>query len=229
MISGKQFKNMADYMFSGIPGYTPPTSTFTATPDTYVDTSLPGSIVLSGTITQNDGTVDSWAINEGVTPTPIATGTNLTPSTTLTGGSIPSSPGTYNYYLTVYYTDSNGDPQSFIESITVVVTAAFKYGQLSGPGDNITVPGDLTAPLEAALTVTDKATIINIFSLVAAVTARVVFVVPDSYGTVTAIEDGAGLDITSQFNVIVDAGNNRKIYCSINTIAPATYYYKFIF
>jgi hypothetical protein len=235
MISGKQFKNMIDYMLQGglsssrVGGFIDPTATFTAAPTSYTDSLLPVSIVLSGTITPNSGVVTSWAITAGTSPTPIAVGTNNVPTVTLSGGSIPAAIGTYNYYLTVYYTDSNLATQSFLVSSMVIISATALYGQLANPGENIIIAADLTPGIEATLTVTDKATMINVFNIIALNTARIVIVVPDSYGTVTAIEDGSALDVTSQFNVIVDAPNTRTIYVSLNTVTPATYSYKLIF
>lgn len=227
MISGRQFKTMVDYMFSGAAGFTAPVATFTPSISEYPDTSLPASVILSGTITPNDGTITSWSINEGVNPTPIATGTGTTVSHTLS--SVPSVIGTNNYYLTVFYTDINAASQSFVLSCTVTVTATALVGQLALPGDDIIIPGDLTPGIEATLSTTSKLAMINVFPIVAANTSKIIFVIPDSYGAVVRIEDGAGLDVSSQFNLVVDAPNSRKIYTGINNVTPATYNYKIVF
>ena len=70
---------------------------------------------------------------------------------------------------------------------------------------------------------------VNVFSIIAANTGRIVMTIPDSFGSVTSIEDGAGLNVLSQFNAVVDVPNLRTIYVSINALTPATYDYKFIF
>lgn len=229
MISGKQFKNMVDYMFSGIPGFVEPTATLNAVPDTYVTSAVPASIALSGVITPNDGVITTWAITAGTSPTVLATGTGNTPTHTVTGVDIPTTAGSYIYYLTVTYTDSNSASQSFVVSTTVVVTAAALFGQLTNPTDDITVDTDLTPAIEATLTSTSKADIINLFTVTAANTARILFVIPDSYGSVTSLEDGAGLNVLNQFNAVTDVANNRIIYTALNTVVPGTYDYKFVF
>lgn len=220
---------MIDYMFSGAAGFTAPAAIFNANPNTYVSTAVPATDVLSGTITPNNGTIVSWSITAGTNSTPIATGTGINVTHTLNGANVPTTIGTHTYYLTVTYTDNNNATQSFVVATNIIVTAAARFGQLAGPTDNITTPAGLTPAIEATLTTTSKGVMINLFSVTAANTGRIVFVVPDSYGTVSSIEDGAGLNVLNQFNVVVDAGNNRRIYVSINTVVPGSYDYKFIF
>lgn len=226
MISAKQFKNSIEYMFSGIPGFIAPTATFYGVPPNYSLSSIPASIILTGVITPNTGIITNWSISDAVN-TVLATGTNNSPTYTISAP--PSSTGQYTYYLTVFYTDTNGGAQSFVVPTIISVTADASFGQLASPADNISIPGDLTPAIEATFTITNQQTIINLFSVVAPNTGRIVFVIPDSYGIVTAIEDGGALDVLSQFNIVPDPGNNRQIYVGINAATPATYLYKFIF
>ncbi len=91
------------------------------------------------------------------------------------------------------------------------------------------MPGDFTSPMESALSSSSKTLIINLFDVIAIGTGRLCFVIPDSYGTVTDLEDNTDSSVLSQFNIVVDAVNSRKFYVSINAVTAATYKYKFIF
>jgi hypothetical protein len=232
MISAKQLKNIIDYMMTDSTDNLAPTATFTITPDTYTLTAVPASVSLSGAITLNDGTLTSWAITESASGTAIATGTGTSVSATLPAvGTIPTSVGTYTYYLTVYYTDATGTASSILVSDSLSVTAEALIGQLNGTED-LVLPADLTGGMEATLSTTDKATLINLFTVTASAAAgygRIIFVIPDSYGVVSSIEDGAGLDVLSQFNVIIDAPNSRTLYTAINTVTTGSYDYKIVF
>tara|TARA_B110000037_G_scaffold198697_1_gene237810 strand:+ start:3847 stop:4527 length:681 start_codon:yes stop_codon:yes gene_type:complete len=226
MISAKQLSKVLAVSFSGGSSFMAPTSTFIATPASYSVSAAPASVTLTGTITPNNGTDITWTITNGV-GTIIAVGTGNVVSHTL--AAVSTTVGTDTYNLNVSYKDLTLATLSMVVTTSVLITTAAMIGQLSNPTDVITTPAELTPAFEALLTVTDQATIINVFDLVAAFTGRLVFVLPDSYGTLTAIEDGSGLDVSTQFNTVVDASNNRVIYISINVVTPATYNYKIVY
>lgn len=225
MISGKQLKQVLDYSFTNGSSFLGASCTFMATPSTYTTIAVPANVPLTGIVTPNDAVNISWNITNP-SATVISSGMGLTPSYTLTGGDIPTTVGSYTYTLNVTYEDTLGNTYSVSCPTTIGVEVAAAYGQLPGPGDNIVIPGDLTAPIEATFTTSTQTALMNLFSYAAAVTARMVIVVPDAYGTVVSITDNTSSDITAQFNVVVDAPNNRKIYVSNSTIAPGTYYFQ---
>ncbi len=224
MISARQNKNMLEWMFASGADFTAPTAIFTVSPNTYTTAAVPAGVTLSGTITLNDATLTDWTIMQGTTM--LATGTGTSVSHALV--TIPSAVGTTSYSLVVNYTDNNSNALSLVVPTSVVVTAVGLYGQLA-TGVDIAISTDLTALIEATLTSTSKSVIINAFDIVAATTGRIIFIIPDSYGTPTDLEDGSGLDVSSQFNQVVDAINSRTIWTSINMVIPATYTYKFVF
>jgi hypothetical protein len=227
MISGRDLKNVLTQSFTNGTSFLAPTASFIATPSTYTVSSLPASVILSGTITPNNGTLITWTItNSGGTV--IATGSGVNVTHTL--ASVPSAVSTNVYNLNVTYTNATaGTTAVIVVATSVVVTAAGKVGQINSPTATITIPGDLTAPYEAALVVETKTQMINLFPIVAANTGRIVIVIPDSYGTVSIIEDGAGLNALPQFNATLDPTNSRTIYSSVNIVTPGTYNYKIIF
>lgn len=227
MISAKEMKLVIEYMFSGTPGFISPTSVFTSSPVSYTTSSVPSSVVLSGTITPNGGTITSWSISDS-TSTVIAGGTNSVPSYTLTGGSIPTSVSLNSYFLTTYYTDSNGTALSYVVSTSFSVDTSILVGQLS-TGTDISVPADLSSGIESTLTTTTQQNIINLFDIVASTTGRVIFVIPDSIGVVTDISDNTNSSVLTQFNIVIDSSNNRKIYTQINQVTPALYKFKISF
>lgn len=224
MISARQTKNVIEYMFGTSSGFIAPTATFSVAPNTYDVNSIPGGISLTGSITPNDGVVTGWSITLGATT--LASGTGNSVSHSLV--TIPSTIGSYVYNLAVSYTNNLGANLSIIVPTTVVVTAIGLFGQLA-TGVSIVVPADLTGGIEATLTSTSKATIINPFVVTAATVGRIIFTIPDSYGVVSYLEDGAGLDVLNQFDALYDAVNFRTIYTSINQLTPASYTYKFVF
>jgi len=225
MISGKQLKQVLDYSFTNGSSFLGASCTFIATPSTYTTTSVPVNVPLTGIITPNDALNISWTITDPSNSV-LQSGIGNTPSYTLTGGDIPTTVGSFVFTLNVTYEDSLGNTYSVSCPTTIGVEVAASYGQLPGPGDNIVIPGDLTAPIEASFTTTTQTALMNLFSYAAAVTARMVIVVPDAYGTAVSITDNTSSDITAQFNVVVDAPNNRKIYVSNSTITPGTYYFQ---
>jgi len=226
MISGKQLKQVLDYSFSAGTDFLAPIASFTATPSIYTTITLPTTVVLTGSIIQNDGSDISWTITD-LAGTTIAFGTNNNVSHTLV--TIPTSVSSNIYNLNITYINtSTGLTQSLIVPTSVVVTTAALVGQMDSPTQDIAIPEELI-PYESLLTSTTQVAVMNLFSVVAANVGRIVFAIPDSYGAVTQIEDGVGLNVIAQFNMVVDSANNRKIYTTINVLTPGTYNYKLIF
>lgn len=227
MISGQQLKEVIEHMFSGTAGFILPTATWTSYPLSYPATTLPASVSLYGVITGNSGVITSWSITDSSAAV-LATGTNGSPSVSLTGGLIPSTIGLNTYFLTVFYTDANGAASSFVESTSFSVTSDVSIGQLA-TGVDIILPADLTGGIESTLNVTTQQDIINLFDVVATTTGRVIFVIPDSLGSVTDISDNTNSSVLTQFNEVDDTANNRKIFTQINQVTPATYKFKISF
>jgi hypothetical protein len=231
MISGKQVKQILEYSFTAGTGFLAPSSTFIATPSLYTVDTVPGSVILSGVLLVNDGLNITWTITN-------AGGTVLTSGSVAVGvsvanishslGVIPSSASSNIYNLNVTYEDTTGTTFMFTVPTTVTVTASAKIGQLDNPTDNILVAADLV-PFEAGLTLTTQDNIINLFSIVASNTARIVIVIPNAYGTVTDISDNTDSSVLAEFNVVNDGPGARKIYVGTLPLTPATYYYKITF
>jgi hypothetical protein len=226
MISGKQLKKVLDHSFTAGTGFLAPTASFIANPSTYTITSVPTSVVLNGTIIPNDGVILSWTITD-ISGTTLAFGSGNSISHTLAVTPTLVSSNIYNLNIT-YTNTSTGLAQSLIVPATVVVTTAALVGQMNSPTQDITIPADLT-PYEPFLASTTQVAVMNLFPVVSANVGRIVFAIPDSYGAVTQIEDGVGLNVIAQFNMVVDSANNRKIYTTINVLTPGTYNYKLIF
>jgi len=229
MISARQLKNILDKTFSGTPitSFVAPTAVLTVTPNSYTTNLVPGSVAFSGTITPNEGTFVSWELkNSGGTV--LTTGSSNSVSYTL--NSPPSSLGTYVYSLYTSYTNPNTlATEVLITNVNLVVGVNAKFGQLDGPSRNITNAADLTTPLENALDEKSKLQLINLFSLTAAISARAVIVIPNSYGTVIDIQDNSDQTIINQLTLVNDNINNRKIYVSDLLTPTVTYYFKVVF
>ena len=232
MISAKQTKNILSHMFSTVSGFNAPTATFAVAPTTYDDLSVPapGGVTFSGTITPNDaiapvGAINGWSIMNGATT--LASGTGNTVAHTLV--TIPSVIGTYSYNLVVSYTDNLAQILSLIIPVTIIITGVGYYGQLALPGDTITIPADLTAPILATFTSTTQPTMINLFTVTAVNTGRVVLVIPYSWGTLSDISDNTNATVLSEFTLVDDPGNSREIYTTDLALVPGTYYYKVTF
>jgi len=229
MISAKQLKKLLDYSFT-----TPtssgavPTATFSANPNMYGTTVLPTSVALTGVITLNGATNLLWDIT---TPDGTLLNTGFTTSVfhTLSGAAVPSVAGSTTYTLNVSYSNRTGTGfnASFLTSVTV--TDVVKVGQLPDPGDDIIASADLTVFIEDTLASLEITEVINLFSVNAINTGRILMVIPYSFGTVTSIQDNLDVVITSEFNVVDDSTNSRKIYITQNVLTPATYHYKFTF
>ena len=228
MISAQQMKEVINYMFSGTPGFIAPTSIFTSSVASYSVTNPPGSVVLSGIITPNNGIITSWSIADSSSAV-LGTGTNNSPSVTLSGsGLLPSTIGLKTYFLTTFYTDTNGVNLSYVVPVSFNVTSNILIGQLS-TGVDIILPTDLDSTIENSLASTTQDTVINLFDVVATTTGRCIFVVPDGLGSVTDISDNTNSSVLSQFNLVIDGTNSRKIYTQINQVTPGTYKFKLLF
>jgi len=154
------------------------------------------------------------------TNTNIGSGSGTSALVTLTGISIPTTVGSYTYTMTVTYLDSASVTQTVICVVSLLVTSAALYGQINNPSQAIVLPADLT-PYLPSLTVSNQSIIINLFSVVATNTGRIVIVVPDSYGTVTSITDNTSSNITAQFSVVNYVANNSKFH---TTTSDLTHY-----
>ena len=87
----------------------------------------------------------------------------------------------------------------------------------------------MTAPIEATLSALSKTQAINLFTINALNTGRIVIVVPNSFGTLLDIADNTDSSVISSFNLVVDTPNNRKIYVSKLALTPAVYRYKLVY
>lgn len=227
MISSEQLKQVLTFSFLNGSSFLPPSCTFTATPTSYDEDNIPATITLSGVVIPNDGTNIQWTISNSV-GSPIGAGLGTSIAVTLSGLSVPSSLGVYNFTLTVTFLDGAGNTQSINTVVSIFVTAVSLYGQINNPTQTITVASDLT-PYLSSLTSTNQGTLINLFLVQALNTGRIVIVVPDSYGVVSDISDNTDASVISQFSVVYDVANNRKIYTSLVAVTAGDYYYKVIF
>jgi hypothetical protein len=228
MISAKQLKGILDKSFSTEPilSFTPPSAILTASPDTYTTITVPASITFSSTIVvPGTLTLLSWDLKDELDN--ILT-SGVTTNVSYVLNTPPSTVSTPTYNLVVYYS-YEGTSYSIIFPATVIISVESLVGQLANPGDDITIPGDLTAPIEATLTSKTKLQVINLFAITAAVTGRIVLVVPDSYGTLLDIQDNTDSTVLSQFDLVLDPTNSRRIYVSISALTPATYNYKLVY
>jgi hypothetical protein len=209
-------------------GFNPPTAEFFINPSSYTNLDVPGAggVLLSGNITPNDGNITGWAILEGATT--LSTGVILAPEYLLQN--IPSTVGSYNYSLSVTYENNLGTKLSLVVPVTLSVTSVGYYGQLALPTDDIPIPigVPLSAGVLATFTSSTQTVMMNLFSITAVNTGRIVLVVPYSYGQISDITDNTDNTVLSQFNFVDDPGVSR-IYTTINTLTPGTYYYKLVF
>ena len=232
MISAKQVSNILARSFTGGDSILSPKASFIAIASSYVEGASPDPVVLSGSIIENDGVDITWSIKDSSDVTLISdsTGSNMYPNFTIV--SPPTSVGVYTYTLYINYKNDLGESQPAITILTTVTvsTPAF-VGKLSGPGVDLVSAGDLTTAIENTLTSMTSSQLINPFIISDEVTARVVIVVPISYGVVVAIEDNTDTNVLTpgQFNTIYDAANLRNIYVSNETLSIADWRYKVIF
>jgi hypothetical protein len=228
MISARQTKNIIEYMFGTSSGFIAPTAIFTASPSAYNSASIPTGTFLNGTITLNDALLatTAWAITYGATTLATGTGTSVAHSLV----AIPATIGSYTYNLTVSYVDDNNANVSIVIPTVVSVTAVALYGQLVSGSDTSSLATLNLAISASTLSSTSKTLLINplAITLVETPNGKVIFVIPDSYGAVTSIEESS-VDILNQFNVTVDTANSRTIYTSILDLTPSTITYKIVF
>lgn len=219
MISARQTKNIIEYSLLGVTAFIEPEIDFSISPNNYLSNAIPGTITLSGSIVANDATNISWIFMQGVSV--LASGTGLSPLFVVN----PAPTITKEYSLLVTYT--GGATSQFLVK-TVTVTDPGLYGQLTGPTDNIIVESDLD-PFVGGLDEGGEELFINLFTITAAATARLVIVVPHSYGIPTDIVDDNGDSVYSEFNLIDDVGDSRYIFTGINTVTPGTYKFKVVY
>jgi hypothetical protein len=230
MISARQFKNILQNAFTGnnALGYTPPTITFIANPLEYDTSAIPSNVVLSGVITPNNGTNLSWGIFENAGTTPIITGTSLTIN--YTDVTPFTTPGVSIYKLVVNYTTPTGTAAPTItKTININVTTQSFVGQLANASSNITSAADLTPAILSTLFSKSKSQIVNPFYLDLQNNAKIVFVIPDNYGTVANIMDNTDQNVLNSFTVYPDSANARRIYVANNLTTPSTVRYQFVF
>jgi hypothetical protein len=228
MISARQLKNILDNSFSSnsVSGFAAPTAILTATPDYYYESDTPISVTIDGVITPNDGVSITWDLRDSSNVSLIS-GFGNTISHVLLAE--PTTVGVYTYTLIIDYQDANGSNFTTNATVNVTVLAKTLVGQLALPGDDITIPGDLTPAIEGTLTDLSQLQSINLFTITAVNTGRIVIVVPDSFGTLLDISDNTDSSVLSEFNTIVDASNSRKIYVSKLALTPAVYRYKLVY
>jgi hypothetical protein len=231
MISAKQFKVILDSAFSGAPvlNFTPPTATFTVVPTNYSVANIPVSLSFSGAITSNQGTNITWSIIRVSDNTVVAAGNGNSVSS-LVSSNIPNLPGSYKYKLSVAYRYNNVPQTNIDKYVDVLVYANAYVGQLSGPSADINTVGDLTPAILSTLTTKSFQEVANWFPIVSNVTARIIFVIPNSFGALDRIEDSDDNSVLNEFNVLDDSANSRKIYVAkLATSSSEGVIYKFVF
>jgi len=231
MISAKQFKVILDSAFSGnaILSFNPPTAVFTITPSTYNVGQAPGNLSFNVAITANDGAFISWEIKRLDNNATVTTGTLLSTTYNLTTN-IPAVAGAYSYSLVISYKYNNNIQAPITKIATVLVSAQAYVGQLANAGADITSVNQVDNTLLSTLTAKNFEGVANLFALPLTRTAKVIFVVPMSYGTVSLLSDENDLNILNQFTLLTDNSNSRYIYVSNNALAAgATELYKFTF
>jgi hypothetical protein len=226
MTSARQIFNILQYTFSGSNNnvnpntFVEPTATFSVTPTTYSLIAAPANITVIGSIIPNDATNITWEVYDGVSVSPVLSGSN-----NVINGVLPPPTIDTTYTLLVSYIGGN----ALLELTSVVNPYNVTYvGQLPLPSDNITVAADLV-PFLSGLTSLSEAEALLLMTVTANYIGRIVIVVPDDYGTLLNIADENDLSALAEFNTIVDAPNNQKIYIKINTVTPGSYKYKLIY
>jgi hypothetical protein len=228
MISAKQLKNILDSSLGSatISAFTVPTAELTATPNSYNDVDAPISVTISGTITPNDGLNITWDLKDPSNVS-LATGTGKTISHLL--ASEPTAVGSYTYTLSIGYEDTSGNAYQTSATVLVTVTTKSLVGQLALPGDDITIAADLTPTIEATFSQLSQIQSINLFSINAVNTGKIVIVVPNIFGTLLDISDNTDSSVIGEFSMVADAANDRKIYVSNLALTPGVYRYKLVY
>lgn len=227
MISSKQLNQVLEYSFAAGSGvFLSPTASFIATPSAYTDSSIPGSVTLSGTIIPNNATDISWNIRSNQSTLDLSIGTDNNILHNL--ASIPTTIDNHVYSLNVSYKNDMGINLSFTVTTAITISSAGKVGHLGGPVDNFTTASQFdTLAVESGFNSKTQTEMINLFTINVATTSRVVIVIPDSFGTVD-IQDNTDSSVLTQFDLVTDASNNRKLFKSTNTLSPGTYHYKLV-
>jgi len=226
MISAQQVKQMLEIITSNSQNQdgSKPALSFSASPNSYSVTDIPGSIAFTGTIIPGPNTfeITGWAIKYNNSA--IASGTGTSVSYTMPGGSVPDTIGTYAYFLEVtYLTEEGGTPQTLATSLNISVLEAGYIGYMNSPTGDISAPGDVS---NAVLTDITKQAVINYFEITNIGTSRLVIILPTAFGTLVSISDNTDQIVTTEFNIVADPSNNRTIYVSKNPLAENTYRYK---
>jgi len=224
--SAKQVFNILQYTFSGNNtnvnpnNFVEPTATFSIKPGTFSLLTPPANLIVEGSIIPNDATNITWEVYDGVSVSPVLTGSNNVINSTL-----PTPTEDTTYTLRVIYIGGNEllELTSFVDPYDVTY-----IGQLPLPGDNITIAANLT-PFLPGLVVTSQEDALLLMTITAANIGRLVFVVPDNYGTLLDISDENDSSVLNEFNVVIDSPNNQKIYVKIDTVTPGSYKYKLIY
>lgn len=230
MISAKQFKVILDSAFSGDPilSFTPPVASFTISPNTYNVGAAPNPLVFNIAITANDGAFISWEIKRTDNNTTVTSGTSLTATYSLSTN-IPDAAGLYSYSLIINYKYNNETQIAITKTATVLVNALAYVGQLANASSDITNASQVDNILLSTLTSKTYDKIANLFTMQLTRSAKIIFVVPMSFGNVSRIEDENDLDVTNEFTLITDNTNLRYIYVSNNNFTIITELYKFTF
>jgi hypothetical protein len=233
MISAKQFKVILDRAFRGdaILNFNPPTAIFTITPSTYDVSQAPFNLSFNVAITNNDGASISWEIKR-LDNNVVVTSGSLSPTTFSLTTNIPTVAGSYSYSLTVSYRYNNIVQAPITKVATVLVSAQAYVGQLANAGADINNVSQVDNTLLGTLTTKNFEGVANLFALPLTRVAKVIFVVPMSYGTVALLADENDNNVLDQFTLRTDNANSRYIYVSNNALSGGvgvTQLYKFTF
>jgi len=220
MISAKQLQTILNKAFSadGVLTYAPPAFSLTATPSAYTSATVPGGINFGSTIVPYDNTNIQWQILDQDNNV-LTTGSGLTVAGL--DNTPPSIPGSYSYRLVVNYVDPEGHTAAPITvSRTVLVEAESYVGQLADANADITVSG-LTNGVIQTLTAKTKNQVINYFTITVTGSARIILVIPNSYGNILRLEDDVQQDVvlSGQFVKLADNANNRTLFKSVNALS----------
>lgn len=226
MTSAKQIYNIIEYTFSGEnnnivnPDFVEPTATFSVTPVLFSLDNPPANLTAAGAITPNSASNITWEVYDGVSVSPILSG-----SGTVVSGIIKTPTADTTYQLKIMY--SGGNEELSVYS-TVDTYEDTLIGQLPAPGI-ILVTADNLTPYEAGLTHISESESKSFFEINASATGRIVIVVPNSYGTLLDIADENDNSALNEFTTINDVGNDRIIYSKIDTVTTGRYKYKLIY
>jgi hypothetical protein len=232
MISARQLKRILDKVFTSdtIVTYAVPSALLTATPNSYLRTNPPINIGLGSTIVPYSNTITAWEIYDE-TNALVTAGSGLTVAAV--DSTVPTNPGSYSYRLVVRYNDPDGNVATPIEvSTTITVESESYVGALADPSADITAANQVDNALIQTLTSKTKNQVINYFTVtVTPASARIIFVIPNSYGSVIRIEDNLENDLLDDGQIVsyTDSVNGRTIYKTVNALTSGTYTFKLIY